>query len=75
MVHKLEALERAAGRFGRYPEVRQTIRDLHNVLGRMSAAKHDSEDGRALREELNPAYRKLLQTCDKVLERNRIGNT
>jgi len=74
LLHKLEALERAAGRFGRYPKVRQAIRDLHNVLGRMSAAKHDSEDDRAIHEELNHAYRKLLQTCDKVLGRNWKGN-
>jgi len=73
LLHKLEALERAAGRFGRYPKVRQTIRDLHNVLSRMSAAKHDSEDDRAIRKELNPAYLKLLETCDKVLRRNRKG--
>jgi hypothetical protein len=61
-------LELAAGRFARYPEVRQAIRDLHNVLGRMSAAKRerDSEE-REVRLELDPAYRKLLEACDKIL--------
>ncbi len=71
---RFDALERAAGRFGRYPEVRQAIRDLHNVLGRMFAAKRDSEDNREIRQELDPAYRKLLRACDKVLARHGKGN-
>ncbi len=64
---KLSSLELAAGRFARYPEVRQAIRDLHNTLSRMFVAKRDSEDDREVRKELDPAFRKLLQACDAVL--------
>jgi len=68
---KFEALARAAGRFSRYPEVRQAIRDLHNTLGRMFVAKRDHDDTREIRNELDPAFRKLLTACDTVTGRNK----
>jgi hypothetical protein len=72
---KLESLERADGRFARYPGVRQSVRDLHNTLGRMFVAKRDAEDDREeVRKELDPAYRKLLAACDKALKREVEGN-
>lgn len=55
--HKFKDLERAAGRFARYPEVQQAIRDLHNTLGRTFAAKRDYEDDRDIRHELDPTCR------------------
>lgn len=66
---KFAALESAAGRFGRYPEVRQAIRELHNTLGRMFAAKRDRDDDRQVQSELEPAFRKLLSACDAVVGR------
>jgi hypothetical protein len=57
------------------PEVRQSVRDLHNTLGRMFVAKRDFEDDREkVRKELDPAYRKLLSACDKALKREVEGN-
>lgn len=67
--NKFEALENAAGRFGRYPEVREAIRVLHNTLNRLFAAKRDSDDDREVRKELEPAFRKLLSACDTVTGR------
>jgi len=69
LVQSFEALGRAAGRFGRYPEVRQAIRDLDNTLGRMFAAKRDREDDEQVRSELDPGFQKLLAACDRVVER------
>jgi len=66
---KLQALGLAAGRFGRYPQVRQAIRDLHNALNRMLDAKRNSEDDRQVRSELDPAYRTLLVECDREVGR------
>ncbi len=68
---RFQALELAAGRFGRYPGVRQAIRDLHNTLGRMFAAKRDHDDDRSVRTDLEPAFRKLLAACDDVVGRER----
>jgi len=70
LAEKLKSLEQAAGRFARYPEVRQSVRDLHNTLGRMFVAKRDKKDNEDdVRKELDPAYRKFLTACDKVLKR------
>jgi hypothetical protein len=71
---KLKALEDAAGRFGRYADVRQAIRDLHNTLSRMLAAKLDREDDRKTRAELDPAYQKLLGACDRERAREKKGS-
>ncbi|MGA3327075.1 MAG: hypothetical protein ABSF45_21635 [Terriglobia bacterium] len=68
---KFDTLGRAAGRFARYPEVRQAIWALRNTLDRMFVAKRDSEDDREIRGELDPAFRKLLEACDKALDRKR----
>jgi len=68
---RFQALELAAGRFGRYPGVQQAIRDLHNTLGRMFAAKRDHDDDRSVRTDLEPAFRKLLAACDDVVGRER----
>jgi hypothetical protein len=68
---RFQALEVAAGRFARYPGVRQAIRDLHNTLGRMFVAKRDRDDDRSVRTELEPAFRKLLAACDDAVGRER----
>ena len=69
MMNKLWALELAAGRFGRYPDVRQAIRSLTNVLHRMFVSKRDQADSERVRAELEPAYQKLLKACDNVVGR------
>jgi hypothetical protein len=69
LVGMFRELELSAGRFARYPEVRQAARDLHNVISRMFAAKRDREDDREVRLELEPAFRKLLAACDAIVGR------
>lgn len=69
LTERLDSLERAAGRFGRYPDVRQAIRDLHNNLGRLLAANRASEDDEQIRIELKVAFQDLLSACDKVIQR------
>jgi hypothetical protein len=68
---RFRTLELAAGRFGRYPAVRQAIRDLHNALGRMFVAKRDHLDDHSIRAELDPIFRKLLAACDTVVGKRR----
>lgn len=68
-----DRLDRAAGRFGRYPDVRQAIRDLGNTLAGMFAANRADEDDREIRKELQPAYQALLQACDAVVGRKGVG--
>ncbi|MBI2488064.1 MAG: hypothetical protein HYW01_14195 [Deltaproteobacteria bacterium] len=72
LTQRFEALEQAAGRFGRYPEVRQAIRDLHNTLGCMFVAKRDHQNDQEVRAELDPTFRKLLAACDKVVGREKL---
>jgi hypothetical protein len=67
LYERLWTLELAAGRFGRYPGVRQAIRDLHHTLGRMLVAKRDRQDEQSIRAELEPIFRKLLAACDTVV--------
>lgn len=72
LARRFDSLERAAGRFGRYPEVRQACRDLHNALARMFDGKREHEDVRNIRKELEPAFRNLLTACDRVIGRQRV---
>jgi hypothetical protein len=67
LVNQFEQLEALAGRLARYPKVRQAARDLHNALGRLFAERRDGEDDRETRKEIEPAYRAILDACDKVL--------
>ncbi|TKV69148.1 hypothetical protein FDP08_14120 [Marinobacter panjinensis] len=71
---QLDNLADSAGRFARYPEVRQAIRDLHNTLGRALDMKQGESPDREVRAELGPAYQKLLSACDEVLQRERAAN-
>lgn len=64
---EFEQLEAMAGRMARYPKVRQSVRDLHNVLGRLFADRRGHKDDKQTRSELEPAYRVLLDACDGVL--------
>jgi len=70
LADRMAALEQAAGRLGRYPDVSKAVRELHNVLGRLFAAKRDHADDREVRLELGPAYQKLLAACDAVISRS-----
>jgi hypothetical protein len=72
LTQRFAVLEQAAGRFSRYPEVRQAIRDLHNTLGRMFVAKRDDQNDQEVRAELDPTFRKLLAACDKVVGREKL---
>lgn len=69
LASQLERLEDMAGRMARYPKVRQAVRDLHNVLGRLFTERRDNNDDRMTRGELDPAHRMLLDACDSVLGR------
>lgn len=69
LLQKLHQLSNDSGKFARYPDVRQSIRDTHNVLSRLYMAKRDSQDEREVRSELEPAYRNLLKSCDTVVNR------
>jgi hypothetical protein len=64
---QMEQLEAMAGRMGRYPNVRQAVRDLHNVLSCLFSDRNEHKDDREVRSELEPAYRALLDACDSVL--------
>jgi len=69
---RFRKLEHAAGQFARYPKVRQTIRDLHNTIGRMMNAKQHSEDIQTIQGELEIGYRAFLDACDNILSREKV---
>jgi hypothetical protein len=64
---RFKELEMMAGRLARYPGVRQSARDLHNVLSRLLTDKLKDRDDRPTRSELEPAYLKVLGACDDAL--------
>lgn len=66
---ELEQLKIAAGRFRRYPEVREQILDLHNILMELLWLKQEKEDYRSTQHKLEPQYRKLLRACDGATKR------
>lgn len=63
----LELLEAMGGRLSRYPKVRQSARDLHNVLNVLFFELSEHNDVREARANLEPSYRMLLDACDEVL--------
>jgi hypothetical protein len=67
LASQFQQFDAMAGRLARYPQVRQAVRDLNNVLGRLFVDRRDSQDDRETRQELEPAYRALLDACDSVL--------
>jgi hypothetical protein len=73
LLNQLRQFSDLAGKFARYPDVRQSIRDLHNVLSRLYMAKRDFQDEREVCKELEPAYRKFLNSCDRVTERHKLA--
>jgi len=64
---QMEQLEAMAGRIARYANVRQTVRNLHNVLSRLFVDRRDQKEDQASRSELESAHRALLAACDGVL--------
>lgn len=69
----MEELQRAAGRFARYDQVRRAILQLHNTLGRMFVAKRDSsDDDRELRTELDRDLKRVLSACDEITKRDKL---
>lgn len=60
-------LETLGGRLSRYPDVRQSVRDLQNVLGRLWSDRSHGRDDREVRKELEPAFRKVITACDAAL--------
>jgi hypothetical protein len=66
---KREYLAGSAGRFARYPQVRQTVRDLNNVLDRLFKSKLDhADDEQELKKESEASLRALLTACDTVVD-------
>ena len=73
VVPKLEEYRQAAGRFARYDGVRRAILQLQNTLERMFAAKRDHNDDKEnLRSELDHDFKKLLDACDRIIERDKL---
>ena len=62
-------LEAAAGRFRRYPEVTQAIRDLCNTTGWIltEGQAESAEEETSTKQELVSRHKALLDACDRVL--------
>ena len=68
IVESMGRLAAAAGRFRRYKAVKQSLRDLHNCLGRLIDDKrtHRNEEV-ATRNELETQFESFLIACDSVI--------
>ena len=70
----LRDMESTAGRMARYPEIRQTLRDLDNICHRLLAATKGHEaDEREVRAELEPALTRLHRAVDRQLGRRALA--
>lgn len=59
----------------RHPDVRQSLRDLSNVCGRLFVAKRDhSNDEHSIRAELDPALGSLHKAVDAVIGRRALAS-
>lgn len=69
---KLSHLQAAAGRFRRYPEVTQAIRDFCNRAGWLLSRMGDFpslEEAESAKADMVDAHKALLRACDEVLKR------
>ena len=66
-----DQLRHAAGRFGRYPELSQALRDLNHACAVTVAEKVKSGDSREWQEKIKPAYQKFLNACDAITKREK----
>lgn len=63
----LHQLDTCTGRFRRYREVMQAIRDLFHTATLLLAAKRDNQDSTEFETELSQFYQRLLLECDRVI--------
>jgi hypothetical protein len=65
-------LEVDAGRFKRYKGIMQSLRDLHNGVGRLLDSQAHHEDWREVAVEVDSIYDSLLKECDAVTGKRRL---
>ena len=67
IIEPMGKLATAAGRFRKYKAVKQSLRELHNCLGRLidDKRKHRDEEV-ATRNELETQFESFLAACDSV---------
>jgi len=66
---EIDALLYQAGRFRRYPKLKQALRDLHNCAARLLSESQKQEDNRETRKEIEKKYDAFLKACDEVIGR------
>jgi len=62
-------LRHAAGRFSRYKELRQAIRELNHHCAVVVADKVSNEDYREWAEKVPALFESLIAECDKITRR------
>jgi hypothetical protein len=67
----LPQLEVGAGRFRRYKEITQAIRDIHNAAGRVLDDRRHHEIDRESKHDLESSFQKLLKSCDAIIKDRR----
>ena len=64
---KMNSLSRQAGRFRRFPQLKQSLRDLHNCTSRLLSDRSKHEDDTKVRKELEDKYDTFIRACDDVI--------
>jgi hypothetical protein len=66
-----DKLRHSAGRFGRYPDLAKSIRELNYCCAVTVAEKVKSGDSREWQEKIKPAFHEFIRQCDLVTKRNK----
>jgi hypothetical protein len=64
-----DKLDEASGRFGRYPELQNAIRNLLNLCAIIVDAKINHNDYKEENLKLSESYTILINCCDKIIGR------
>jgi siroheme synthase (precorrin-2 oxidase/ferrochelatase) len=64
-----DKLDEASGRFARYPELQNAIRNLLNLCAAIVDAKINHHDHKEENLKLSDSYRTLINICDKTIGR------
>jgi hypothetical protein len=66
-----DKLRHSAGRFGRYPDLAKSIRELNHCCAVTVAQKVKSGDLFEWQEKIKPAFQEFIRQCDLVTKRDK----
>lgn len=66
-----DKLRHSAGRFGRYPDLAKSIRELNHCCAVTVSQKVKSGDSQEWQEKIKPAFQEFVRQCDLITKRSK----